>query len=883
MDDYNNIEDIENNLEDRLNQGLIPNSELHQINDISEVYKSIYNIITQDSGLGTGFFIKINKSIKSFYYLITNEHVISKEMIFNHETIEVIYDNQKKNIKIKLNKNKRFIQDYLYLGIDAVIIQILFEDNIPESYFLLPHTQYINGYKQFEKEQIYIPQYALGGNLQCAFGSIKQINLYKNEITHLVTTLSGSSGSPILIKGTITVFGIHKQANLKQKENYGNLLGPIIDALKNTNSKVEIQKLENGTYEGELINNIKEGNGKFIYNDGEFYIGQFKNNKFNGKGVIFYDKNKIKYEGDFLNDKYNGLGTLFYKNGEFYIGQFKDGKKNGKGTEYYKDKKIKYKGEFSNDLYNGNGKFVYQNGNYYIGQWLEGKKHFKGTVYNNLNKILYEGDFLFDEVIGKGKLYYKDGSYYIGELLYGLKEGNGVVYYENNSIKCDGFFVKDKMEGEGTLYFEDGSYYIGKFKDGKRDGYGKCFDKDNNLIYEGGFEKDLYEGYGQLALSDGFIYYGEFKNGHKYGNGVIVNTNGEVELEGKFSGEDNESNINDIRIEELKRNNKNINNISEEKPGIRVIDFKGKLTNGIEKGKKANLHFEINNKKEQSEPMEGVFNIEVENQSSIKVKGILNNSKFTGKAEIFDEEKKLIYEGDYVNSKKEGIGRQIYESGNYYIGEFHNDEENGNGMVFDKDDNILYEGEFKNGKKNGKGKLYFNGLLIYEGDFVDNKSEGRGKALFKDGNYYIGEMRNNELNGQGKIIDANNMILYEGSFMNGKPNGNGKAILDNLCYYIGEFKDGNMHGKGKEYDLNKKLIYEGEFKNNKYNGEGTRHYENGNCYIGKFIDGIEKGDGILFDKNMKIIYEGEFDGIDGIKQNAKKIVYNIKNIFNWNK
>ena len=429
MDDYNNIEDIDNNLEDRINQGLIPNSQLHQINDISEVYKSICKIITQDSGLGTGFFIKINKNNLFLYFLITNEHVITKEMISNQEAIKVIYDNQKKNCKIKLNKNERFIQDYLYLGIDAVIIQILFEDNIPERYFLLPNTQYINGYKQFEKKQIYIPQYALGENLQCAFGSIKQINLYKNEITHLVTTLNGSSGSPILIKGTTTIFGIHKQGNLKQKENYENLIGPIIDALKN-NSKVEIQKLENGIYEGELINNIKEGNGKFIYNNGEFYVGQFKNNKFNGKGVLFYDKTKIKYEGDFFNDKYNGSGKLFYKNGEFYIGQFKEGKKNGKGTEYYKDKKIKYKGEFSNDLYDGNGKFVYEDGSYYIGQWLEGKKHFKGKVYNKFNEVLYEGDFLFDGVIGKGKLYYKDRSYYIGELLYGLKDGNGIVYYE---------------------------------------------------------------------------------------------------------------------------------------------------------------------------------------------------------------------------------------------------------------------------------------------------------------------------------------------------------------------------------------------------------------------------------------------------------------------
>ena len=39
---------------------------------------------------------------------------------------------------------------------------------------------------------------------------------FKN--THLVTTLNDSSGSPILIKGTTTVFGIHKQANLNKKK-----------------------------------------------------------------------------------------------------------------------------------------------------------------------------------------------------------------------------------------------------------------------------------------------------------------------------------------------------------------------------------------------------------------------------------------------------------------------------------------------------------------------------------------------------------------------------------------------------------------------------------------------------------------------------------------
>ena len=43
-----------------------------------------------------------------------------------------------------------------------------------------------------------------------------------------------------------------------------------------------------------------------------------------------------------------GRGIMIFENGEYYIGEFKDNKMHGKGTLYYKIKKIKYKGEFIN-------------------------------------------------------------------------------------------------------------------------------------------------------------------------------------------------------------------------------------------------------------------------------------------------------------------------------------------------------------------------------------------------------------------------------------------------------------------------------------------------------------------------------------------------------
>ncbi len=43
-----------------------------------------------------------------------------------------------------------------------------------------------------------------------------------------------------------------------------------------------------------------------------------------------------KYEGEYVNDVKNGNGTYIYPNGDKYVGQWKDGKKNGRGVYKYK-------------------------------------------------------------------------------------------------------------------------------------------------------------------------------------------------------------------------------------------------------------------------------------------------------------------------------------------------------------------------------------------------------------------------------------------------------------------------------------------------------------------------------------------------------------------
>ena len=59
----------------------------------------------------------------------------------------------------------------------------------------------------------------------------------------------------------------------------------------------------------------------------------------------------------------------------------------------------------------------------------------------------------------------------------------------------------------------------------------------------------------------------------------------------------------------------------------------------------------------------------------------------------------LIYEGEYLKGKRNGIGKEY----NKITGD------------------LMYEGEFKDGKRNGKGKEYYNGKLKFEVEYLNGK------------------------------------------------------------------------------------------------------------------------------------------------------------------
>ena len=195
--------------------------------------------------------------------------------------------------------------------------------------------------------------------------------------------------------------------------------------------KCRIKWKSGNIFEGELKNNLMDGNGFMIwYNKKEKYIGQWKNNLQNGFGIHIYytDDNNInennnnnqnvnnnsnnnnndnkyfrnRYIGQYKDGKRNGYGKMFYNNGCIYEGYWKNNNKDGFGIYYYFDK-TKYIGNFQNDIMidlneSKNNKNKSTTNNKAINQ----KKHFnkKDRINKNIDGIkipLFLDDLIFIE------------------------------------------------------------------------------------------------------------------------------------------------------------------------------------------------------------------------------------------------------------------------------------------------------------------------------------------------------------------------------------------------------------------------------------------------------------------------------------------------------
>ncbi|CAF3992118.1 unnamed protein product [Rotaria sordida] len=177
--------------------------------------------------------------------------------------------------------------------------------------------------------------------------------------------------------------------------------------------------------------------------NGDRYEGDLEDEMKNGEGTLYYAHGG-KYEGKWTDDLRNGYGVNTWANGNRYEGNWKDNKKHGKGTLFYANGG-KYVGEWEDNMRSGQGENTWANGNRYEGSWADNHRH------------------------GQGTFTYADRGKYVGEWVNGMRHGHGINTWLNGD-RYDGLWRYNRKHGKGTFYHADGTKEIGVWTKDKLDG-----------------------------------------------------------------------------------------------------------------------------------------------------------------------------------------------------------------------------------------------------------------------------------------------------------------------------------------------------------------------------------------------------------------------------
>ncbi len=258
----------------------------------------------------------------------------------------------------------------------------------------------------------------------------------------------------------------------------------------------------------------------------------------------------------------------------------------------------------------------------------------------------------------------------------------------------------------------------------------------------------------------------------------------------------------------------------------------------------------------------------------IKYVGAVSNGMAKGKGIAWDAQNDFIklYEGDWVNNLFDGAGT-LWNRNHFklYEGNFKNGKKNGMGSQYYPD--ATYVGNWVNDKRSGKGKIIWNDGGSYDGDWADDKRNGKGKIVWKDSSNYYGDWVEDFRTGKGKYIWKDGMV-YEGDWVKGNREGKGKIIWPDGSFYDGDWAEDARTGKAK-YIWKDGAVYEGGWIKGNREGKGKMTWADGSSYDGDWMGNYINGYGKSI-KNGEV-YEGSFT--DGKKNGQGKITYANGDIF----
>lgn len=193
-----------------------------------------------------------------------------------------------------------------------------------------------------------------------------------------------------------------------------------------------------GIYSGTVqrATQMPHGRGKMIYHKGgnvggRYYDGDWHVGHWHGYGII-RDAGGDIYEGQVVNDLKEGIGTMQFTDrrifqGEFrqdeasegtmsyidgaqYEGELHHGNRHGFGVYRFSDGSS-YEGESVMNLFEGSGKMTWSDGGWYEGDWSRGEIHGFGNEYRPDGSLRHDGRWIKGVPIRTIKSYHHTKQY----------------------------------------------------------------------------------------------------------------------------------------------------------------------------------------------------------------------------------------------------------------------------------------------------------------------------------------------------------------------------------------------------------------------------------------------------------------------------------------
>lgn len=213
-----------------------------------------------------------------------------------------------------------------------------------------------------------------------------------------------------------------------------------------------------------------------------------------------------------------------------------------------------------------------------------------------------------------------------------------------------------------------------------------------------------------------------------------------------------------------------------------------------------------------------------------------------------------IYIGHWGKSgKRDGAGLAYLPDGSIYEGHWMYNMPNGDGrLIFNSCD--YYEGQFELGSINGRGRLNRSDGSFYDGEWVNSLPHGEGREEWPDGQYYEGDYRYGKKHGFGRFLWESSSY-YEGEFFENRIEGRGVCVWNNGRKYTGDWKQNLMHGQGR-FETNDGRAYEGQYVDGQKHGQGTYIWSNGKRYEGGWELGQQHGEGWVYEPGSSVGRKG---------------------------